>query len=354
MRRLIVLAAFALTLFSAHVQAADPHLGDVTVMTRNMYLGADIAGLLSVQDFEGLIAAVTATVATIEASDPAARIAAIADEIARQQPDLVGLQEAIILRTGPFTFPQTPATTVAFDFVDLLIQALAARGLSYSVVASVDNFEAQVPRLTAGGLQDVRLTDRDVILARAGVAVSNIQAENYTINLEVPNPLFAGGVIAVLRGWVAVDVAVESGTFRFVNSHLETFSAQVQVAQAMELLAGPLDTTLPVVLVCDCNSDASGQGPDSTPTYELLVASGLTDAWSARHPGARGFTCCQDADLRNTRSLLYERIDFVFVRGAVDVEKAQLVGARPADRTPKPGRLWPSDHAGVVADLQVE
>lgn len=352
MRKLIVLAAFLIALFPAGVEAADPHRGSFTVMTRNMYLGADLAGLLTVQDFEGLIAAVTATVEAIEASDPPARIAAMADEIARQHPDLVGLQEAIILRTGPFTVPQTPASTVELDFVELLLQALAARGLDYTVVASVDNFDAQVPRLTAAGLQDVRMTDRDVILARAEVVVSNVQEENFTAGLEVPSPVF--GVITLPRGWVAVDVALESGPFRFVSTHLETLVEQVQVAQAIELLDGPLDTSLPLVLVCDCNSDARGQGLDATPTYELLVTAGLIDAWSARHPGARGFTCCQDSDLRNTRSLLSERIDFVLVRGAIDVERVRLVGAHPGDRTPKPERLWPSDHAGVVAGLQLE
>jgi endonuclease/exonuclease/phosphatase family metal-dependent hydrolase len=317
-----------------------------------MYLGADLAPVLAAQSFDELVAAVTTVVAAIESSNPAARIAAMADEIARQEPDLVGLQEAIVLATGPFTVPQTPAATVELDFVALLLEALAARGLDYAAVAIVGNFEAQAPRLTTAGLQDVRLTDRDVILARAGVAVSNLQAENYAAAVQFPSPVF--GLITVPRGWVAVDVTLSTETFRFVNTHLETFSPDVQVAQAQELLAGPTSTSLPLVLVCDCNSDARGEGPDATPTYDLLVSAGLTDAWSTRHPGAPGFTCCQDASLRNTRSLLSERIDFVFVQGAVDVHRVGLVGAHPGDRTRNPVRLWPSDHAGVVADLRVE
>ena len=87
------------------------------------------------------------------------------------------------------------------------------------------------------------------------------------------------------------------------------------------------------------------------------LAAGLVDAWSEKHPGkgATGFTCCQAVDVRNQKSLAYERIDFVFFRGGFDVRHAWIVGAEPGDRTPKnPDRLWPSDHAGVVATLDFE
>jgi hypothetical protein len=49
-----------------------------------------------------------------------------------------------------------------------------------------------------------------------------------------------------------------------VNTHLETFAPEVQVAEAGELLAGPTSTSLPLVLVCVCKSDATGEGPDAT------------------------------------------------------------------------------------------
>ena len=64
-----------------------------------------------------------------------------------------------------------------------------------------------------------------------------------------------------------------------------------------------------------------------------------------------GFTCGQAADLANETSTLGERIDYVWVRGA-RVTAARVVGDREGDRS-TPHRLWPSDHAGVVADLEV-
>ena len=46
-----------------------------------------------------------------------------------------------------------------------------------------------------------------------------------------------------------------------------------------------------------------------------------------------------------------ERIDYVWVRG-VTVRGCRVVGDQPGDRT-TPHRLWPSDHAAVVADLEL-
>jgi hypothetical protein len=63
-----------------------------------------------------------------------------------------------------------------------------------------------------------------------------------------------------------------------------------------------------------------------------------------------GFTCCQKSNLRNDVSNLSRRIDYVFVRNDMEVQKAQRVGHRQIDRTPS--GLWPSDHAGVVARVR--
>ena len=94
------------------------------------------------------------------------RAAALAAEVEATQPDLIGLQEAILVRTqSPPDGPATPATTVALDFVQILLNALAARALHYEVVVQSINVDAELPS-TLGF--DVRHTDREVILARAG------------------------------------------------------------------------------------------------------------------------------------------------------------------------------------------
>jgi endonuclease/exonuclease/phosphatase family metal-dependent hydrolase len=337
----------------AHEPASHDGRGTARVMTQNLYFGADLGPVLAATDASTLIAAVTTAFASAEATDIPARMAAVADEIGKTHPDLIGLQEAALWRTGPLG---TPATEVAFDFVSLLVDALAARGLTYEVAVTTTNLDAQAPGVTASGLREIRLTDRDAILVRRGAAgpavdISSVQSANFATNVVLSTPVL--GHITILRGWAAVDVTIGHTSLRFRTTHLETLAEAVQVAQAVELLDGPAATGLPLVMVCDCNSDARGRGADATATYGILIEAGLTDAWAVKRPGAQGLTCCQASDLRNRKSALNERIDLVLLRGSFDVRHARVIGAHPADRTPPPTRLWPSDHAGLAVTLEL-
>jgi endonuclease/exonuclease/phosphatase family metal-dependent hydrolase len=352
----IVLAVLSLLLVTTVPAAAWDRRHDadraVTVMTQNLYFGADLTPLLGATDQASLVAAVSEAFAGAVATDIPARMRRIADETARARPDLVGLQEAALWRTGPFG--GGPATTVAFDFIELLLEALREHELHYDVVATTTNLDAQAPGFTAAGLAEIRLTDRDAILVRRdaegpAVAVANVQQANFTTNLVLSSPVL--GSLTFARGWAALDATVGSRTIRFVTTHLETFAEPVQLAQALELLAGPANTDLPLIFVCDCNSDARGQGPDTTATYQLLRDAGLADAWLMKHPDSPGLTCCQAADLTNADSSLDERIDLVLLRGNFDVRHARLIGSSPDSRTDAPVPLWPSDHAGVVATM---
>ncbi len=139
-----------------------------------------------------------------------------------------------------------------------------------------------------------------------------------------------------------------------MSTHLERFDPGVQVAQGDELLAGPLGTQLPVVLLGDRNSAAGAgavPGRSDTATYRNMLEAGFADAWTARHGAEPGFTCCHDEDLPNARPGLTERIDVVLASREVGVVAANRVGHDPEDRT-RSG-LWPSDHAGVWAALRL-
>jgi endonuclease/exonuclease/phosphatase family metal-dependent hydrolase len=333
-------------------QADDGDGRSVTVMTRNVYIGTDLGPIFAAPSVPALLGATAAAFLNIQATNFPARAEALADEIAAAQPDLVGLQEVVIIQTGAFLSP-APATTVVADYLQLLLAALESRRLDYTPVAVNVNVDAELP--TALGF-DVRVTDSDVILARTKrgpkVAISNVQEHNFATNLVVPT---VGGPLPLLRGWSAVDVKLRGQRFRFVNTHLEPLSAAVQIAQANELLTGPAATTLPLLFVGDFNSRADGT---STATYANLLGAGFTDAWSQAKPGDPGFTCCQAANLLNPASTLDERIDLVLHRAGAGkhaegfrARRAEVVGDEPADRL-VPSGLWPSDHAGVVARLR--
>ena len=206
-------------------------------------------------------------------------------------------------------------------------------------------------------LEDIRLTDHDVILARTDLATSqlrltNVQEENFDVALSLP-----GVDLSVPRGWNSVDVKIRGKEFRLINTHLEVAGfPQVQAAQAAELFNKAAATDLPVVMLGDFNTSAVAGQPNDTPTYELLVGAGFEDTWNLTQIGER-FTCCQASDLRNDGTLLDSRIDFVFTRGAINTVETDVVGEAQADRTipfpTAPAGLWPSDHAGVVASLVI-
>src|SRR5436190_2633974 len=274
-------------------------------------------------------------------------------------PHIVALQEVALWRTQtPADFLPLNASDVRFDFLQLLLDALAARGARYQPVSIVTNFDVEAPRLSAkSGFQDIRLTDRDVILARedlpSGVlSVAHPQASNFVHNLELDGALFGGVVIP--RGWTAVDVTLQGRTIRLITTHLERNGPEVQVAQAAELIAGPANTALPVVLLGDLNSAAGAggvPGESDTPTYRNMLAAGFLDAWTLTRASDAGLTCCQREDLSNPVPSLTERIDVVLMKGALTAVTAQRVGATARDRTPS--GLWPSDHAGLWAAVRI-
>jgi hypothetical protein len=334
--------------------AADPpsHSRALKVLTRNLYVGGALERIFEASTPQEAIAAATAIWATVRATDFPERADAIATEIAAHHPHLVGLQEVAIW-TSRDLLPTPPDPTLEFDFLQILLDELEARDLEYEVVASVRNFAGEVPvvdPMSPSGLELIGLVDRDVMLARTDLPthvfnVTNGVGINFEAALSFQSPL---GPVVVPRGWVAVDATLRGTTVRVVNTHLERVSPPVQEAQAAELLVGPVDTAVPVMVMGDLNSAAGAggvPGQSDTSTYDDLIDAGFVDVWSDERRGP-GFTCCHAENLRNAVPSLTERIDLVLVRGLWP-RSATRLGEQPEDRTPS--GLWPSDHAGVAA-----
>lgn len=349
MRTLKLIVALLLVMCPALAQAQQPvpFAGQrlAPVMTQNLYVGADLDPVVFALAFgtpSDVVSAVTTTFAHVQQTDFPARATALAKEIAAKQPTLIGLQEVVRFITHPFASP-VPVTVI--DYLDILLAALAAQGLHYAPVAIMTGTDAQAAGFINGVFHAIRLTDRDVILARTDLSVdnlqlSNVQASNFQTNLSA-------GPLTLKRGWTAVDVKIRGKAFRLVNTHLEPLHPGVQAAQVQELLDGPGDTALPVVFVGDFNSAADGS---TTATYANLIAVGFVDAWSQANLGDPGLTCCHLELLNNPDSSVFtRRIDLVLFRGGFGVVGAERVGEEPADKTSS--GLWPSDHAGVAATL---
>lgn len=309
----------------------------VTVMTRNMYFGADLSPLFGATASQ-LGPDATAAFAQLQQSAVPARLEADAREIAAAKPDLVALQEAV---TWTVTPPGQTTATVLSDFVAGLRADLARLGAPYAVAASSAGLSGALP---VPGVGVVSLQDRDVIIVRQHdrhLTVAHPTTGTYAHVLTVH---VAGIPIAVRRGWAEVDAVAGGRRFRVLATHLEAYSNATRDAQAQELVGLVHRSTRPTLVLGDVNSPAKGEGSQ---TYDTMRRAGLGDAWAAANPGDPGSTCCRSADLRS--GALTQRIDMVFTRGAFHVDKAWRVGVAPAARTP--GGLWPSDHAGVAVTV---
>jgi endonuclease/exonuclease/phosphatase family metal-dependent hydrolase len=198
----------------------------------------------------------------------------------------------------------------------------------------------------------VELSDRDVILVNAdtpGLEWSNAQSGRFeaqaTATVPTGNPQMPTAEVSFDRGWVAIDVTYQRRSFRFVDTHLEVedFPA-VQQAQAVELLAGPMRPGRALIAVGDFNSAADGT---TTATYAELTRRWLRDLVPTPDPS---YTCCQNGLLINPVSQLTQRIDLVLTHGAAHGIEAHVDIGAITDGVPP---LWASDHAGVVATVEV-
>ncbi len=336
--------------FQTSSSNADTHgggenrFGAITVMSRNMYIGADVdlvIRALASPDPADDVAALVAAVTVVSQTDFPTRARAMAREIARNRPDVVGLQEVSKLDIDLTALGGT--AVIHQDFLATLLSELSRRGLHYRVAATVQNTQA-------APIPGISLVDYDAILIGPGVRLqSDPIARNFTHNIGVVAP-----GVTIVRGYIVLDLKLDARRYTVASTHLESGGAAgldlLRAAQAAELGATVGDDS-PAILLGDFN-DVVG-----SPMHETLLAAGFSDVWAELRPRSDGFTCCHVADLSNTAPDLDQRIDYVFARGLGsrrDPVKGEvhLVGNRASDKIPGPFfPIWPSDHAGIVANL---
>ena len=350
----------------------SPHPGGkgigkvATVMTRNLYLGADLGPAIVAENPEQLAAANGKILRDVVANNFPLRAEGLADEILKVKPDLVGLQEVALWQTTPLN---PAAANVQIDYLDLLLNELNegngkdGKGKpQYRVVVVQQEFDLESPAdfngqpgdgpLPGFGSAELlgHLTMRDVILARrgAGVQTWNSTGANFETLLELE---ILGQELPIARGWTATDAKVRgSGPFRFVNTHLEAFHPLIRRAQANELVDadGPATSDLPVVLLGDLNSDDDTVAGADTLAYNDLIAAGMVNR-STDDP----LSCCLDSSLLEVGkggsvADFDHQVDHILTR---DPETVTLVESGVTGLEPVNG-FWNSDHAGVFSALR--
>jgi len=367
----------------------------VKVMTRNLYLGADLSDAIEAKDQTGFINANGQILVDVRANKFPVRAKGLAGEIRSKAPDLVGLQEVARWATGPFEQgviddpSLSTAKNVEFDFLKILMRELNRGAKRYRVVKVTTEFDFEAP---AAGVGNGRLTMRDVIIARTGKSVKTRKAKggNYS-TLYTPRVANTKDV-PVARGWNSVEAKVgKSPWFTFANTHLEAFGdnknevvdcmtapapaytsnpVSIRCQQAREFFNKVVKRSKgPVIAVGDFNSDDDSVIDVNCPSSENALGSaspfnggvcGDTFAYNAliklgmrNVSTSKPMSCCLKSDMlaagNGSRKDFDHHIDHILTRKKDKVKKlsSQVTGLKPERG------FWNSDHAGVFSKLRI-
>jgi endonuclease/exonuclease/phosphatase family metal-dependent hydrolase len=147
------------------------------------------------------------------------------------------------------------------------------------------------------------------------------------------------------RVLLRVEVRTPHGPLDFYSTHTSRDDCQLRrVAELVGARRGPL----PAIVAGDFNTR---EGADA---YAELLSAGFVDAFRAVNPGATGPTSRQQVHAAQSTAL--RRIDFVFVvpgaNGPPRVLESRVVLDTPRRRADGT-TLWPSDHYGVLAVIEI-
>ncbi len=359
-KAMILLTTGALTATGVSTASAADN---VTVMTRNVFLGADLGPALRATGTTEFISAAGEIYRQLETTNFPKRAKGLADEIQARKPDLIGLQEVALWREGPVNIDavleQKPtASKVYQDFLKILLKQVNKGPVKYEVVKVQKEFDFEAPTDVDGdpktGLfgadKDMRLTMRDAILKKTGsrVQVKNQRGAQYTKKNSFSVTVAGRVKVTSLRGWLSTQAKVGKGRwFTFANTHLEAFDDRTQVPSVRAKQAGEFAKAMtkvkgPLIAVGDYNSDSPGLVPGDEQAFEALAKAGFKDIGTTTP-----MSCCISSEDMQTGGDISEfdhRVDQIFTTTPKKVKrlKTWVVGREQSYG------FWHSDHAGVV------
>lgn len=357
---MLTAGAVAVPLAATPAHAAD----HVTVMTRNVFLGADLGPALRATSATAFTGAAGEIFRQVKSTNFPKRAKGLAQEIQQRKPDLIGLQEAALWRKGPvdlgaITSQRATASTVYQDFLKILLKEINKGKVQYEVVKVQREFDFEAPTDidgnpatgTYGAEKDIRLTMRDAILKKKGarVTVKDQRGAQYTKKNSFSVKVAGAVTVTSRRGWLSTRAKVgKSPWFTFANTHMEAFDDRTQVPSVRAKQAGEFVKAMskakgPVITVGDYNSDSPGLVPGDEQAFEVLKTAGFVDIGTTTP-----LSCCiaNSDDMQTGGSIddFDHRVDQIFTTTPKKVKKVRtwVVGREQTFG------FWHSDHAGVV------
>jgi len=372
MRRLIALFTALLFVPAIPVHAEEPYR--ITVMSRNIYLGADVGVALEL--IPNFPKAAQFMWDQVKKTDFATRAPKLARESAQDRPEIIGVQEATIWYCKKDFFSDK---VEVFNFLDQFIAATKVR--DPEVFNPIFGQDSASCGFTIG----------DALLVRDDVKDRIIQVGNteYDATYSIVPTL-----MTIYRGYTWADFKVQDSVVRLITTHLESIWDENKVPnsalQAQQLVADLKDAKMPIVIMGDFNADYRDPRPQGEPNpgeqpvasetcptpggakcnaYSTMIEAGFENASpDAKNP--RYFTWGASALLNGPdkkRALdakkfgnqygFTDRLDYIFTKNVYATVSSKIIG----NVWPDGSGVWdcgkdkcfPSDHAGVVATIEL-
>lgn len=339
----------------------------VTVMTRNVYSGADWRPVFGTRTMRQFVQRSSDVYQHARKTKFSHRARGLAKEVQRFHPDLIGLQEVALWRSGPantnrsvITHPS--AEHVELDYLDLLLRHLNAGSVQYRVAVVQDNTDFETPMNLdhdprtgpLGAEKNIRFTLRNAILVADHLNWTDSHTQHFAPSNLLTVPVAGGVNMTCRRGWASVRAQLPSGTWiGFAVTHLEARDSRqevpsVRARQAAELAEAMRESSVPGFLVGDFNSGLPTYRPGTGQAFTTLIGAGLRDIDGGLP------TCC----LRTSPDLCHggssaefdHCVDHIFTTSPtrITVMDTWVTGRK------KSFGHWHSDHAGLVARCRID
>jgi endonuclease/exonuclease/phosphatase family metal-dependent hydrolase len=388
--KIVLIAVF--TIFSTPEVNASQQNSELTVMSRNLYLGSDVA--VAMKLIPNMSKAAQFMWDQVAATDFKKRAKVLANEITQNKPEVIGIQEATRWYCKQYFWSKNE---VIYDFTQDLINALNDVGEQYEIAQLIQNGKIslarnpgyQIPAIPfitmvsdAKSFQPVFGKDSaacgfeiaDVLLIKKSIstkvlAIGNTEYEaSYSI---IPK------LMTVYRGYTWIDLNWNGTTTRIISTHLESIWDEGKIPnaaiQAKQLVNDLATTKIPTIIIGDFNSDPrdpraknspnpgeqpveSKQCPAQNNISDFNLADSTCSAyWTMRKAGftdvgpdatdPKNFSWGMSAllagpEIERFKSALQmgnkygftDRLDYIFTRGNIETKQTKLIG-----------NSWPSE-----------
>lgn len=368
------------------IPVAHAEIPSVTVMSRNIYLGADVGRALEL--IPNLPAAAQYMWDQVKQTDFSKRAKILATEIKQSSPDVIGLQEATIWYCKKYPWSKK---VEVFNFTEQLLDALDGR---YEL-ASKDGIRALNPGFSINPIPFLtKVNDEQTFKEvfgsssaacgfETGDALLVKKSDNLEV-IEVGNSEYEASysivptIMTIYRGYSWADIKVKGVPTRFVTTHLESLWDDNKVPnsakQAMQLVNDLSNTKMPVIVMGDFNSDPRDPRSKDQPNpgeqpiqsqacqanaitcnaYLIMSQAGYKDA-GPDSLDPKNYTWGMNALLTgaDTKRLVAaksmgneygftDRLDYIFSKNGTESVASEIIGTQGE---------YGSDHAGVVATI---